>query len=106
MPRNFDGVIEITLQGPAEAVGVKTSVASTIENIKDVWMEYVSPTDRDRDIADLCCIFDGFLLENSATLVGLGVVGGDTILVFPRTGSVPQLGTLTLKKRSAEEVLN
>ena len=71
MPRNFDGVIEITLQGPAEAVGVKTSVASTIENIKDVWLEYVSPTDRDRDIADLCCIFDGFLLENSATLVGL-----------------------------------
>ena len=104
MPRNFDGVIEITLQGPAEAVGVKTSVASTIENIKDVWLEYVSPTDRDRDIADLCCIFDGFLLENSATLVGLGVVGGDTILVFPRTGSLPQLGTLTLKKRSAEEI--
>ena len=62
----------------------------------------------------LCCIFDGFLLENNATLVGLGVVGGDTILVFPKDGSADsdtvQTSTnsvltkrMKLKKRIAEE---
>jgi len=98
MPKqNFDGLIEITLQGSNDSIPIKSSVSSTVESLKKVWNEYFNCSD------ELCCVFDGFLLENNATLVGLGVVGGDSVLVFSKKEK-EQFGDIEIKKRSAEEI--
>ena len=74
-------------------------MTSTIQNIKDIWNSHHGNTE-----VDLCCIFDGFLCEDNATLVGLGVVGGDTILIFNKDATTVDTSNLKLKKRSAEEI--
>ena len=107
MPKsNFDGTIEITLQGHHDSIRLHTAVDSTVENIKQTWRDS-HPSECD-DKTPLFCIFDGFLLEDAASLVGLGVVGGDTVLVFPERS--PQLSDsqrsskCVISKRSAEEI--
>lgn len=97
---NFDGFIEITLQGCNDSIPIKSSVTSTVESLKKLWSDYFHCSE------ELCCVFDGFLLENNATLVGLGVVGDDTVLVFPKKDKSAKFGnfqTVQLK-RCAEEI--
>ena len=111
MPKqNFDGLIEITLLGSNHSsqapdkdgdvinLSIKSPVSSTVHSLKKVWSEYSASSE------ELCCVFDGFLLEDNATLVGLGVVGGDSVLVFPKGDGLGQLADIQLKKRSAEEI--
>ena len=103
MPKNgcIQGSIEITLQGPEDTMRLHTAVDSTVEDIKEVWREYAGCR---RDLS-LFCIFDGFLLEDAATLVGLGVVGGDTIMVFPPVSpSLPVIPPVKMIKRNAKEI--
>jgi len=104
MPKsNIDGSIEITLQGHGDSMRLHIDVNSTVVNIKEVWREYACCHGH----RPLFCLFDGFLLEDEATLVGLGVVGGDTILLFS-DGSPPDdsklLPLVKNSKRSAEEI--
>lgn len=104
MPKsNIDGSIEITLQGHGDSMRLHIDVNSTVVNIKEVWREYACCHGH----RPLFCLFDGFLLEDEATLVGLGVVGGDTILLFS-DGSPPDdsklLPLVNNSKRSAEEI--
>lgn len=105
MPKgsSIDGSIEITLQGDEESMRLHVDVNSTVLNIKEVWREFAGVC-RNRS---LFCLFDGFLLEDVATLVGLGVVGGDTILLFGE-GSPPDesklIPLMKKSKRSAEEI--
>ena len=94
---SFDGFIEITLQGCNDSIPIKSSVTSTVESLKKVWAEYFNSP------GELCCVFDGFLLENNATLVGLGVVGDDTVLVFPKNDESAQFGEVR-PRRCAEEI--
>ena len=102
MPKsNFDGTLEITLQGPKDFMRLHTAVDTTVENLKEMWREYSEC----HHSSPLYCIFDGFLLEDAATLVGLGVVGGDTILVFPEKSPPSELfPPAKISKRSAEEI--
>ena len=95
---SFDGFIEITLQGCNDSIPIKSSVTSTVESLKKVWTEYFNCS------GEFCCVFDGFLLENNATLVGLGVVGDDTVLVFPKKDKSAKFGDLKKLKRCAEEI--
>ena len=108
MPKqNFDGCIEITLQGSNREVTsakdiinlpIKSPVSSSVESLKKVWNDYMNSSE------ELYCVFDGFLLEDQATLVGLGVVGGDSVLVFPKRDGAEQLLDIQMKRRSAEEI--
>ena len=103
MPKgtNFDGTIEITLQGHQDSMRLHTTVDTSVLSIKEMWRGYAGWFPH-------FCIFDGFLLEDAATLVGLGVVGGDTILILPEKspppGSEMQMLSKISSKRSAEEI--
>ena len=105
MPKGsgIDGSIEITLQGDENSMRLHVDVNSDVRNIKEVWREFAGVC-RNRS---LYCLFDGFLLEDVATFVGLGVVGGDTILLFGE-GSPPDesklIPLMKKSKRSAEEI--
>ena len=71
MPKNFDGVIEIILDSGNEQLGVRDSVTSTIQNIKDIWNNHHGNTD-----VDLCCIFDAENIINLLSLYGVHKIKG------------------------------
>ena len=108
MPRNLEDAIEVILQGASEkdVIRVQFPFNANVRSIKNVWRDqFYSSSDKDLTDLEFHCIFDGFLLEDNATLIGLGIVRGDTILVFSQKDThQSETSTIKIRRRYAEEI--
>ena len=111
MPRNNheEGMIRVTLLGvKSSMLRVQVPANASVEIIKTLWCEeFDSKNSRETDDDDLHlqyhCLFDGFLCEDQASMVGLGVVDGDTLYIF--TDKTEEQGAvIKYQKRTAEEI--
>ena len=85
-----------------ECVGVTwidLNVNATIKEVKSKLLEGITSSGLS---GPLILMFDGLLLEDDATLVGLGVVDGDTVYVSDN--GVDRFRGIEMKSRIAEEI--